>query len=211
MVRRVFAFYSLPLYILTHPIKGFYEMKFESRGSLKIALLNFVLMSISFSFLNQYTSILVTPRHPMVLNSIRDFISLSMVLVLFCASNWAVTSITDGEGKFKEILMTVCYAMTPLVLILIPATLFSNILTMQEVGFHALIISVAVAWFVMVVFVGLIVIQNYSVVKALITLVLTLIALLVIVFLITLLFTLIEQVSVFVGSLYREVSLRRYS
>ena len=206
MIRRVFGFYSLPMRILTSPIKGFYEMKFERKGTLKLALINFLLLSVSMAFMNQYTSILVNPMHPLWMNSIFDFFQNTLVLILFCVSNWSVTSITNGEGRFREILMTVCYAMTPLILILIPATLFSNILSMQEVAFFHLLVSFGVFWFVVLVFVGLIVIHDYTVAKAIVTAFLTFFSLVIIVFLITLVFTLVQQLYVFIVSIYREVS-----
>jgi len=208
MMKKVFGFYALPLRILFRPINGFYEMKFEYKGSLKIALLNYVLLCISFAFYNQYSSILVNPSHPQWHNSLMDFAGLTVVLVLFCASNWAVTSLTDGEGKFKEIIMMVCYAMTPLVLILIPATLFSNVITIQETGFFHLLVGFGVFWFVVLLFLGLIVVHNYTVIKAIATAVLTFIALLIILFLVTLFFSLIQQLFVFIHSIYREVSFR---
>jgi len=208
MIKRLFSFYSLPLMMLVRPINGFYEMKFEKRGTLRLALLNFVLTGIAFAFMNQYTSILITERHPLALNSWSDFQYMAMAVVLFCVSNWAVTSLTDGEGKLKEIFMTVCYAMTPLVILLIPATLFSNILTGPEAAFYHLIVSLAVIWFVLLLFIGLIVVHNYTVTKAIGTAVLTFVSLLVILFLITLFFTLIQQLYTFINSIYRELSFR---
>ena len=209
MIKRIFGFFSLPLMIMTSPIKGFYEMKFENRGTMGLALINFLLLNISLAFMNQYASVLVDQSHPMHLNSIWDFVQITLVLILFCASNWAVTSITDGEGKFKEIVMAVCYAMTPLVLLLIPATLFSNILSLQETAFYHLLISFGIFYFGVLAFVGLIVVHNYSVSKALVTAVLTFFALVIIIFLITLVVTLVQQLYVFVYSVYWEISFRQ--
>ena len=208
MMAKIFGFYSLPLRILFRPINGFYEMKFEQKGSMKVAIFNYLLLSISFALFNQYTSILVNPAHPQQRNSLIDFGGLTIVLVLFCASNWAVTSLTDGEGKFKDIVMMACYAMTPLVLILLPATLFSNVITMQETGFFHLLMGFGVFWFVLLIFVGLIVVHNYTVSKAIVTAIFTFIALLIILFLFTLFFSLIQQVFVFVHSIYRELTFR---
>ena len=205
---KIFKFYSLPLRILFRPINGFYEMKFEKKGTLWIALFNYLLLCISFAFYNQYTSILVNAGHPHNVSSISDFTNMTVALVLFCMSNWAVTSLTDGEGRFKEIFMAICYAMTPLILILIPATIFSNFITMQESGFFTLLVGFGIVWFVMLVLVGLIIVHNYTVLKAMVTVVLTFVALLVILFLITLLFALAQQIIVFVTSVYTEIMFR---
>ncbi|MCL2407372.1 MAG: YIP1 family protein [Defluviitaleaceae bacterium] len=208
MIKKIFKFYALNMRLLYRPIDGFHRMKFEKEGTLRMAFLNFLLVCVSYAFFNQFTSILVNQDHPHWSNSLWDTITIFAVLVLFCISNWAVTSLTDGEGKFKEIFMTVCYAMTPLVLILIPATLFSNVITMQETGFFNLLVGIGIGWFVLLVFIGLIVIHNYGVFKAVATVIFTFVALMIILFLITLFFSLIQQLYVFINSIYREVTFR---
>jgi len=163
MLKRIFRFYSLPLYLIFRPISGFYAMKFEKQGTLRIAIFNFIMMCISFVFVNQYSSLLVNQRHPLSLNSLSDILTLAGALILFCTANWAVTSLTDGEGKFKEIFMAICYAMTPLILLLIPAAILSNAFTMQETGFYFMIINFTIGWFVLLVFIGLLIVHNYTV------------------------------------------------
>lgn len=208
MIKKIFGFYRLPMYILAHPVDGFYAMKYEKKGTVRLALLNFILVAIAFAINTQYTSIIVIPRHPMQMNSLGDFTAMLVALVLFCVANWSVTSLTNGEGRFKDILMAVCYAMTPLILTLIPATIISNFLAYEETGFYHMIISIGVAYFVFLVFLGLVTVHNYTVAKAIATIFLTFIALVVIVFLITLLFTLLQQLWVFVHSVYLELMFR---
>jgi hypothetical protein len=183
-------------------------MKFNKEGRLWLAFLNFFVVCVSLAFAEQYTSQLVLPRDTMHMNSFWQFVTLSAMLILFCASNWSVTSLTDGEGKFKEIIMAVCYAMTPLVLTIIPATVLSDFLTVEEAGFYFMILSAATFYFVFLVFAGLVTVHNYSASKAIITVILTFIALVVIVFLMTLLFTLLNQFATFVSSVYSEIIFR---
>jgi len=200
--------WKLPFYILAHPFDGFYAMKFQKEGSVKLAILIFLLVCVSFSFNNQYASVVVNPRNPLELNSFVDFLMLTAMLILFSVSNWSVTSLTDGEGRFKDIVMAVCYAMTPLVLTIAPAAVISNFFAAEEAGFYYMILSIGVAYFIFLVFVGLVTVHNYTATKALITVLLTFVALLVIVFLITLLFTLLQQLWVFVYSVYTEITFR---
>jgi uncharacterized PurR-regulated membrane protein YhhQ (DUF165 family) len=119
-----------------------------------------------------------------------------------------VTSLTNGEGRLKDIFMAVCYAMTPLILTIIPATILSNALSQEEAAFYYMIMTIGVIYFVFLVFCGLVVVHNYSASKAVLTVFLTFIALLVIVFLLTLLFTLWQQLYVFVYSIYIELMFR---
>ena len=208
LAKKVVDAYKLPLYIMIRPFKGFYAMKHEGQGTIKLALFNFLLVCISVSFSNQYAAIVVNPRSPRMINSFEDFTFLSIALVLFCVSNWAVTSLTDGEGRFKDIVMAVCYSMTPIVLTLIPAALISNILTIEEAAFYFMAINVAMFWFVILTFAGLVTVHGYTAAKAVLTIFLTFIALLIIVFLITLVLTLWSQMLLFVRSVYTEIVFR---
>jgi len=205
---RIFGFYRLPLYIIVRPIDGFYAMKFEKQGTMKLALFNFLLLCIAFALNNQYTSLIVNPRHPLAINSLGDFSMLIGALVMFSISNWSVTCLTNGEGRFKDIIMAICYAVTPLILTLVPATILSNFLSYEETGFYHMLLSVGVFYFVLLVFIGLLTVHNYTVVKTIATIFLTFIALLVIVFLVSLLFTMWQQLVGFVMSLYTEIIFR---
>ena len=208
MVKKAFGFYRLPMYLMVRPFDGFYAMKYMNQGKMRIAFLNFFLLSASISFTAQYASLVVNQAHPQSVHSLWDLVTLGFVVVLFCASNWAVTCLTDGEGKFKEIFMTVCYAMTPMVISMIPAALFSNLLSAEEAAFYTIIQTVAMAWFVFLLFIGLVVVHNYTASKAVITIILTFVSLLVIVFLITLLLTMWQQLAMFIQSLYIELAFR---
>ncbi|MCL2225386.1 MAG: YIP1 family protein [Defluviitaleaceae bacterium] len=208
MLKRIFKFYALPMYIMVKPFDGFYAMKYQHEGTLKLAFLNFIVVLFSYAINNQYASLVVNPQNPLELNSLLHWVMLIGALILFCVSNWSVTSLTNGEGKLKDIFMMVCYAMTPLVLTIVPATILSRFLSAEEAGFYYMLMSIGVMYFVFLVFAGLIVVHNYTVAKAVLTVVLTFIALLIIVFLLTLLLTLWQQLWVFAYSIYTELMFR---
>jgi len=207
-VKKVFKFYSLPMYIMAHPFDGFYAMKYQKEGTLKIAFLNLMLLLISYAINDQYASLVVNPQNPLSLNSLMNWVMIIGALILFCVSNWSVTSLTDGEGRLKDIFMAVAYAMTPLVLTIVPATILSNFLSLDEAAFYYMIMSVGMIYFIFLVYAGLVVVHNYTASKALLTIFLTFVALLIIVFLITLLLTLWQQLWVFARSIYTELMFR---
>ena len=207
-MKRVLGFYALPLRIMVRPFSGFYEMKYENKGTVRLALFNFLLVCISYSFSNQYASVLVNDRHPHALNSFMDFQMLTAALILFCVSNWSVTTLTDGEGRFKDVLMAVCYAMTPLILTMVPAAILSNFLSAEETGLYFLLMGTGMVYFIILVFAGLVTVHNYGAAKAVITVFLTFIAMLIIVFLLALMLTLWHQLVGFVMSVYTELTFR---
>ena len=201
-------YYSLPLYLIFHPFAGFYRMKFDNEGKMRVAFINFFLLWISISFMNQYTSITAATPHPMSFNSLADGASIFGILVLWSVSNWSVTSLMDGEGKFKEIFMANCYAMTPLILILAPAAAMSNLFTNTESAFFFMLVTGAIIWFIFLAYVGMVVVHDYTAGKALATVFLTFVALLIIVFLGTLIIAIIQQMYSFGLSIYTELAFR---
>ena len=207
-MRKIKEFYGLPIYMLRHPFEGFYRMKFGQEGRMGVAFLNFFLLWISVSFMSQYASITVATPFPLAHNSLADGASLFGLLVLWSLANWSVTSLTEGEGKFKEIFMANCYAMTPLVITLVPVTLFSHGLTNTEGAFFFMIVTIAIVWFILLVYVGMVTVHGYTAGKALRTVFLTFIAMLIIVFLGTLMIVLIQQMYSFGVSIYTELIYR---
>jgi hypothetical protein len=207
-MKTIKKYYSLPLFIMFHPFEGFYRMKFEKEGRMAVAIINFFLLWFSISFMRQYTSITAATPHPLSFNSLADGISIFAILVLWSASNWSVTSLMDGEGKFKEIFMGNCYAMMPLILVLAPAAALSNVFTDTESAFYFMLITGAVVWFIFLAYVGMVVVHDYTAGKALATVFLTFVALLIIVFLGTLIIAIIQQMYGFGRSIYTELAFR---
>lgn len=194
--------------MLLHPVDGFYEMKFEKRGRYSVAVLNFILMWISYAIYNQYGSVVVNQRNPISYNALVDFGTVSVMFILWCVANWSVTSLANGEGKLGEIAMATCYAMTPIILTFIPMTLLSHVMAEGETAFYFLAIGAAVVYFVVLMFTGMMTVHNYSPGKTIGVIALTFLAMLIIVFLIMLLSTLWSQLYVFVYSIYIELSYR---
>jgi hypothetical protein len=193
---------------MTKPFDGFYAMKYQGEGRVWIAFVNLFLVLISYAINDQYASLVVNPQNPLELNSLVGAIMLVGALLLFCVSNWSVTSLTDGEGRFKDIFMATCYAMTPLVMTIVPATVLSRFISAEEAGFYFIILSIGLLYFIFLIFAGLVTVHNYGAGKALLTIVLTFVALLIIVFLIVLLLTLWQQLWVFAYSIYTELMFR---
>lgn len=207
-MRNFWSSYKQVFYIMRHPFDGFYAMKYEGKGRMSVAFVNFLLLWISYSFMNQYSSLVVNQRYPLAMNSIAEGFSLFSILILWSVANWSVTCLVDGEGKLKEIFMANCYAFTPIIMLFIPATLLSNVLADGEGAYYFLIVNFALAYFLFLAFVGMVTVHNFSASKALATLVFTVIALLIIAFLIGLLFTLWHQLYTFVYSIYTEITYR---
>ncbi len=199
---------ELPLYIIFHPIDGFYRMKFEKEGKKRVIFINIILFWLSFSIVKQFSPFLVNNNHPMSYDGMADLIGIVVIAVFWAVGNWSVTSLMDGEGKFVDILMTIAYSMTPVIIVSIPSMLISYFFSANEIAFFTLTQSVIYVWFGILMFFGTLVIHNFSLSKTIVIVFLTFIAIVIMVFLITLSLSLLSQVYTFGISVYRELMYR---
>ena len=199
---------KFPFYVILHPFKGFWELKYENKGRLKIAfaiLLGVLLASILQAQLGGY---IVNPMPGQFYNLLSDVQSLLAPFILWCIANWSLTTLMDGEGKFKEIVMATGYAMLPLAVVSLPLVAFSNVITVEEASFYYLLKTVAQIWFVYLLFVGIMTVHQYTPFKTVVTMLLTIVIMGVIVFLGLVFINLMNEIVYFAKLIYKEMSLR---
>lgn len=201
-------FIKFPLHLIVHPFDGFWDMKYDGKGKVRVALFILALVVLAVILQNQFAGFLVNYNDPRDLNSITQLITIVFPFFLWCVSNWAITTLMDGEGKFKEIVMATGYALLPLALIYVPFTIASRFMVQEETAFYYLFNSIATIWFVALLFVGTMTVHQYTAFKTIITMVLTVIVMGIIVFLGTLVLSMMQQIYEFIVNVYRELIFR---
>lgn len=196
------------LYLITHPIDGYYQMKHEKRGKTYVIFLNIFLFWVCYSINKQYVGFVIQAINPLFLNSIIDFISICLLFLLWSVANWSVTTLTDGEGKLRDVAMATSYAFTPMIVVFIPATILGNYVAANEQAFYGMLIGISIVWFLILLFVGIMTVHNYTLGKTVLTAILTSISILIIIFLVLLMTTLVQQVYMFLHSIYTELIFR---
>lgn len=111
------------------PADSFYYIKKDLRGSLRFALLIYVWVIVvrvltlyvtGFTF-NPYTS----------LSDIRvenEIVYTVLLFFLWNAANYLVSTISDGEGRIRDVVMGTAYSLFPYALFALPIALISNVL-----------------------------------------------------------------------------------
>lgn len=201
-------FIKFPWYISVHPFKGFWDAKYEKEGKVNVALSFLFFLVIVVIIKRQYTGFIVNFNNPNELNSIDELIFIVLPFFLFCIANWSITTLMDGGGKFKEIIMVTSYSLVPIVLIYAITTIISNFITWEELPLFFFLESIAILWFLGLLFVGIMTIHQYSASKTIATFFLTLLVIGVILFLGLLFFSLIQQMQSFVVTIFREIVYR---
>ena len=193
---------KFPLYILSHPLKGFEEFKRYKRGKMSVALI-FLILTIFINILKfQYDGFLVNKNDIKDLNSVSQIAYVLGAVLVITVANWSVTTLFDGKGTMKEIFMMICYCLYPFIWANGLGILLSNILTEDEMAVYTLVIALGVALLLYMFFFGIISIHEYGLVKCLLTILFTVVAALVVIFACLLFFDLFQRMYGFVYTIY---------
>ncbi|GIO13250.1 hypothetical protein J19TS2_28050 [Cohnella xylanilytica] len=197
-----------PFYVIVHPFKGFWELKYDKKGNWIVAMAIVLLVSLASMFQYQYSGFIVNTHSPYSFNSLVQLRNVILPFFLWCVANWSLTTLMDGEGKFGEIVISSAYAMLPIFMLFVPATIYSRFITQEETAFYYYLNGFAVIWFLYLMFVSTMTVHQYTVLKTLVTIGLSVVCMGFIVFLGMLFFSLIQQMYSVYFTIYRELQFR---
>lgn len=195
-------------YTLTHPLDGYYEVRHREAGDVGLAFIVVLISAIAFSLNKRYASFVVNESDIRTVQTLLYVGAMFMLYILFCVSNWAVTCLTNGEGRMKDILTVTGYGMLPIPLLFIPATIISQGIAAGEEAFYHILIVVAVVWALFLIISGNMVVHNYTLTTELKTLVFTVLAMCIILFIVLLFYSVLSQMLGFFKSVYTELIYR---
>ena len=197
-------------HVIVRPFDGFWDLAHENRGNLAAAntfLVLFLLNRVLTLLCTNFQFITAPLQH---INVFEEMGSLLLPFLILCVANWAMTTLFDGKGRFKDIYIAMCYALVPIFLIQLPLILVSNMLAFDEASFYSVLMSISVIWTVFLVFVGLMQVHDYTPGKSFIFLFVTVFGACVIIFLALVFFSLISDAIGYFVSIYREIVYRLY-
>ena len=195
-------------HVIFHPFDGFWDLKHEKRGTMGAALSILGLVAVTHVVMRQYTGFIFNPRDLSQLNIVVEVISVLVPFFLWAIVNWALTTLMDGKGTLKDIVIATCYALTPFVVINLPLTVVSNYLTLQEGIFYHFLGITATLWTASLIFIGTMTIHDYDTAKNSWTCLLTIVGIGIVLFLGLLFVNVLNVVAGFVSSVYAELILR---
>jgi len=201
-------YFRFPGYILFHPFDGYDEFKRYRKGKLGVAIVFILIFAYFQIFSFRNLGFLINNNNPQDLNSLQEIFGVFLIIFLFTVGNWSVTTLMEGKGSYKEILMVTGYSLFPLIIIGFPSVILSNFLTLEEMAFYNVLMYIAYFATGWMLFMGILVIHEYGLLKTIMAFLATLVAIAVMIFVGLLFFNLIQQFIAFIVSVVEEFNLR---
>jgi hypothetical protein len=194
-------------YVIFHPFDGFYDLKHEHRGSVRASLVFIALTIVAFFYQGIGQGYVMNPTGTTT-TIWAQAISILVPLFLFVLANWCLTTLFEGEGSFKDILIACSYSLLPLIILIAPATLCSNWVTNNEAAIVEMVGTVALIWVGFLLFFGTMVTHDYSLGKNVITILGTVVAMACIVFIVLLFSMLLAKLVGLITNIITELQYR---
>ncbi|NLW56556.1 MAG: hypothetical protein GX050_08085, partial [Firmicutes bacterium] len=196
------------LHVVFHPFDGFWDLKHEKRGNLPAASILLALVVLTYVFIRQYTGFIFNQRNLKELNIMLEIFSVIFPFFLWTTINWSLTTLMEGKGSFKDIVIASAYALTPIILINIPLTIISNFLLLEEGAFYYFFFIVSVIWAVALLFFGTMVTHDYDLPKTILVTILIIAGIGVALFIGLVFMDMFNQFLGFIADIYAEITFR---
>lgn len=198
----LFAFH-----LMFHPFDGFWDLKHEKRGSVRGAMFWIGVAVLVFTYQSVGRSYMYNPRGTYSSIGVQ-LASICIPVALWAVANWCITTLFEGEGSIKDIVIATGYSLAPLPLLVIPATLMTHILSSSESGIISLLNGFSLVWVGLLLFFGIMITHDYPLIKNMATTVVTIVGMAFIMFIIILFTTLVSDMVGLVRNIITEISYR---
>lgn len=193
---------------VTHPVEGFEDMRWKKSGSLKIAFFIVFLLFVGQVFDGRLYGFQFGIPYDKTFSIVPYLVKSVVLFAVWVVGNWSVCTLLDGEGTMKNICIYSAYALVPYIVQLFVNVLLSHVLIRDEAVFINVIRIIGVGWTVILLFSAVRSVHQYSPGKTVFAVILTIAAMLIMLFLLVLFMSLVQQIWIFILSVYTEISYR---
>lgn len=193
--------------IFLHPFDSFNNVKYKGQGSILIATVLLLIFAVLSVLKNIYGGFMYTVFNGDTFNPILILGVSIAIIVLWTVINWSVCTLASGKGKLKEIYISTCYCLMPLIINHILFIILSQFMTNESalIGIIGTCCYIFTGWLLVIAMIN---VHEYSFTKVLGTAILTVLGMLFVVFIIFMLFILGQQFVSFISTIFQEVTYR---
>lgn len=151
------------LLVMKSPRDSFEILKLNrSKVSWLPAVITFVLTALVRIVYVMGVNFPLSSIEPAQSNMFLEIVKILALPLTWILAIFLVTSIADGETKLKEITVATGFCMVPYVVFTLPAALLSQILCLEEAGLYHFLQAAIIAWVVILAFLSVMRLNNYS-------------------------------------------------
>jgi hypothetical protein len=173
------------------------------------ATILYIILYLEFLFMKYFTGFIFRGGTSLEqINFGMEFILLFLPILLFIVSNYLVSTINDGEGRFSDIYIGTIYSLAPIIVLLVPITLMSNVLTLNEYFLYVFFMQVMMGWSLIILFIMIKEIHAFEFWGTVRNILTTIFCMIIIVLVCFIIYVLMDQVIDFVTAIIQEVILR---
>ena len=202
--------WKYPFRMMLHPADTCQDMRYLKKDRYPISFVILFVWYAAAVIKAQFSGFLFNLNPIGNVNILLIFLSTVGIFAVFTISNWSISTLTDGEGNYKQIFCVCSYALIPAIIGMLVTTLLSNVLILEEAMFVDWIYWITAGYSIVLMVIGLKYEHQYEGANTILNFVFSAIGLLLILFLILLLFSLMQQFYVFVRTVLFEISIRNY-
>lgn len=193
---------------IRHPADTFYYVRRESYGSVTSAIIlylaGFAVFAVNFFFRGFIFNFSEIDSGSLMYISVLYFVP----LVLWIIGNFLVSSINEGEGRFRDVLVATSYSLTPLILFMPLITLSTYVITLNEAFVINMSSMIVWVWCAVLLFIGLKEIHDYTAGQVIKNILLTLFFMFIAVIVIFIIYMFWDKLFEFLYSVAKEVLYR---
>ncbi|MGM0836131.1 MAG: YIP1 family protein [Bacillota bacterium] len=193
---------------LKKPVDSFYYVKRVRKVSLLSATILYFVLFVEYLMMKYFTGFIFRGSNADQINFAFELVTLFLPILLFIVSNYLVSTISDGEGRFRDIYIGTIYSLAPFLVFIIPVTLLSNALTLNEAFLYTFSMQVMIGWSLVILFIMVKEIHAYEFFETVRNILITIFCMIIIVLVCFIIYVLMDQVVDFVTAIIQEVILR---
>ncbi|MBE2270111.1 MAG: YIP1 family protein [Anaerolinea sp.] len=194
---------------IRQPVDSFFYIKQRQRGSLLFAFLIYAWVLIVRILSLYLTGFVFNPFSTSWQINLETEIAFTLVpIILWNVANYLISTISDGEGRVRDVIIGTAYSLFPYALFGLPIILVSNLLTLNEEFIYTFSSQLILFWIGVMLIIMVKEIHNFTVSETTRNILLTLFTMAI--FLLTgyILYVLFNQLYEFILGIIREVGLR---
>ena len=189
---------------LYRPFRSFQDIKYKKMGSIPLALVMTVLFYVTSVMMTTLSDFRYTTFDPATYNSLFELAKTIGLIVLWTVSNWAVCTLSQGNGKLKEVFVVTAYSTLPIILFNLISTPLSHAMGTADSGIITTLNTIALILTGVMLCVGLMTIHDFTFPQMLVTAIITLLFMILVVFVLFMIGILLSQFFGFFSSIILE-------